>query len=35
VGVGEGLLAPFVRKHINVIGTYTFALPDLGPTVRP
>ncbi len=24
-------LSPFVRRHINVIGTYTFALPDLGP----
>ncbi|MEU8319627.1 Tn3 family transposase [Nonomuraea sp. NPDC048881] len=24
-------LSPFVRKHINVIGTYSFALPDLGP----
>lgn len=24
-------LSPFVRKHINVIGTYTFAPPDLGP----
>ncbi|GLY76063.1 transposase [Actinoallomurus iriomotensis] len=25
-------LSPLVRKHINVIGTYTFAPPDLGPT---
>jgi hypothetical protein len=24
-------LSPFGRKHINVIGTYTFAPPDLGP----
>jgi hypothetical protein len=24
-------LSPFGRRHINVIGTYTFALPDLGP----
>jgi hypothetical protein len=24
-------LSPFVRGHINVIGTYTFAPPDLGP----
>lgn len=25
-------LSPFVRKHISVIGTYTFVPPDLGPT---
>lgn len=24
-------LSPFVRQHINVIGTYSFAQPDLGP----
>ncbi|WP_433357363.1 Tn3 family transposase [Microtetraspora malaysiensis] len=24
-------LSPFVRQHINVIGTYSFAPPDLGP----
>ncbi|GAA3163033.1 hypothetical protein [Nonomuraea salmonea] len=24
-------MSPFGRRHINVIGTYTFALPDLGP----
>ncbi len=24
-------LSPFVRHHINVIGTYSFAQPDLGP----
>jgi hypothetical protein len=24
-------LSPFVRQHINVIGTYSFTLPDLGP----
>ncbi|MFL6052769.1 MAG: Tn3 family transposase [Actinoallomurus sp.] len=23
-------LSPFVREHINVIGKYNFALPDLG-----
>ncbi|MFC7713137.1 Tn3 family transposase [Nonomuraea recticatena] len=29
-------LSPFVRKHINVTGTYSFTRPDLGPTgVRP
>lgn len=29
-------LSPFVRKHINVIGTCSFARPDLGPAgVRP
>ncbi|MGP4105342.1 hypothetical protein, partial [Nonomuraea sp. KM90] len=27
-------LSPFGRRHINVIGTYTFALPDLGPGGR-
>ncbi|TDD14893.1 Tn3 family transposase [Nonomuraea diastatica] len=25
-------LSPFVRKHINVIGTYSFTAPDLGPS---
>ncbi|CNF13187.1 Transposase and inactivated derivatives%2C TnpA family [Mycobacterium tuberculosis] len=25
-------LSPFGRKHINVIGTYTFTAPDLGPS---
>jgi hypothetical protein len=25
-------LSPFGRKHINVIGTYSFTAPDLGPT---
>ncbi|TDD36483.1 hypothetical protein E1286_38280 [Nonomuraea terrae] len=25
-------LSPFVRRHINVIGTYSFTQPDLGPT---
>ncbi|WP_433445004.1 Tn3 family transposase [Nonomuraea sp. CA-141351] len=24
-------LSPFVRQHLNVIGTYSFAQPDLGP----
>ncbi|GAA3691229.1 hypothetical protein GCM10022224_065880 [Nonomuraea antimicrobica] len=24
-------LSPFVRRHINVIGTCSFAQPDLGP----
>lgn len=24
-------LSPFVREHINVIGTYSFTRPDLGP----
>lgn len=24
-------LSPFVRQHINVIGTSSFAQPDLGP----
>jgi len=29
-------LSPFVREHLNVVGTYTFALPDLGEAgVRP
>jgi hypothetical protein len=29
-------LSPYMRKHINVIGTYSFAPPDLGPTgTRP
>ncbi|ROO86434.1 TnpA family transposase [Actinocorallia herbida] len=29
-------LSPFVRAHINVNGTYSFARPDLGPTgIRP
>ncbi|MEU9624702.1 hypothetical protein [Streptomyces sp. NPDC048155] len=27
-----GGLSPFGRKHINVIGTYSFSAPDLGPT---
>jgi hypothetical protein len=25
-------LSPFMRDHINVNGTYSFLLPDLGPT---
>lgn len=25
-------LSPFQRHHINVIGTYSFAPPDVGPT---
>lgn len=25
-------LSPFGRKHINVIGTYSFTAPDLGPS---
>jgi hypothetical protein len=25
-------LSPFQRQHINVIGTYSFTTPDLGPT---
>lgn len=24
-------LSPFVRKHLNVHGTYSFALPELAP----
>lgn len=24
-------LSPFVRQHINVVGTYSFTQPDLGP----
>ncbi|WP_433381410.1 Tn3 family transposase [Streptosporangium sp. CA-115845] len=24
-------LSPFIRRHINVISTYSFAQPDLGP----
>ena len=28
-------LSPFVRKHLGVHGTYSFALPDLEPgTIR-
>jgi hypothetical protein len=27
-------LSPFPRKHINVHGTYTFALPDLPGGLR-
>ena len=23
-------LSPFARDHLNVVGNYTFALPDLG-----
>lgn len=23
-------LSPFLRDHLNVVGNYTFALPDLG-----
>ena len=29
-------LSPFVREHLNVVGNYTFALPDLGEAgIRP
>ena len=29
-------LSPFVREHLNVVGNYTFALPDLGDAgIRP
>jgi len=29
-------LSPFVREHLNVVGNYTFALPDLGKSgIRP
>jgi hypothetical protein len=29
-------LFPFVREHLNVVGNYTFALPDLGEAgMRP
>lgn len=29
-------LSPFVREHLNVVGNYTFALPDLGESgIRP
>ncbi|MFI7636019.1 Tn3 family transposase [Nonomuraea sp. NPDC049400] len=28
-------LSPFVRQHINVIGTYSFARPVLGPAAWP
>lgn len=31
---GVARLSPFGRKHINVIGTYSFTAPDLGPGVR-
>jgi len=27
-------LSPFVRKHLNVHGRYSFALPDLGGGLR-
>ncbi len=32
-GVGEDIarLSPFMLAHINVIGKYSFQLPDLGP----
>jgi hypothetical protein len=29
-GEDAARLSPFQRQHINVIGPYTFALPDLG-----
>jgi hypothetical protein len=29
-------LSPFVREHLNVVGSYTFALPDLRESgIRP
>lgn len=29
-------LSPFVREHLNVVGNYTFSLPDLGEAgIRP
>ena len=36
VGVEDAArLSPFVRKHLGVHGTYSFALPDLEPgTIR-
>jgi hypothetical protein len=39
LGVGPEIrarLSPLLFEHINLIGTYSFARPDLGPTgVRP
>ncbi|WTL69364.1 transposase [Streptosporangium sp. NBC_01495] len=28
-------LSPFVRRHINMLGRYSFSLPDLPEGLRP